>query len=69
MIRDFQVPKESRAQYDEEVLGRSLELIESAGEELIETGFISCGVSDKIGSLVSREKVVEALNSVYARYE
>jgi hypothetical protein len=68
-VGEILVPSAWYYQYDDGIFGRSLELIESAGEDLVESGLIPCGVSDKIGSLVSREKVVEALNSVYARYE
>jgi len=68
-VGEVLVPSAWYYRYDEQVLERSLELIESAGEELVVNGEISNDVSDKIGSLVSREKVVEALNSVYAKYE
>ena len=68
-VGEVLVPSAWYYRYDEEVLGRALELIESAGEELGAVGMISSDVSDEIGSLVSREKVVEALNSVYAKYE
>jgi len=68
-VGDVLVPSAWFYRFDEQVLEKALELIESAGEDLVESGLIPCGVSDKIGSLVSREKVVEALNSVYARYE
>jgi len=63
------VPSAWYYKYDEKVLGPSSELIESAGEELVVKGMIPCGVSDEIGSLVSRDKVVETLNSAYAKYE
>jgi len=68
-VGEVLVPSAWYYRYDEAVLGRAFELIESAGEELGRVGMISSDVSDEIGSLVSREKVVEALNSVYAKYE
>jgi len=63
------VPSAWYYMYDEQVLGVALEIVKSAGEELGAVGLIPCDVSDKLGSLVSKEKVVEALNSVYSRYE
>ena len=68
-VGEVLVPSAWYYKYDEDILGKALALIESAGEELVVNGKISNDISDKIGSLVSREKVVEALNSVYAKYE
>ena len=68
-VGEVLVPSAWYYRYDEQVLGPALELIESAGEVLGAEGMIPCDVSDNIGSLVSREKVVEALNSVYTKYE
>ena len=68
-VGEVLVPSAWYYMFDEQVLGLALELVESAGEELGVGGMIPCDVSDKISSLVSREKVVEALNSVYSRYE
>ena len=63
------VPSAWYYMYDEAILGRSLELIESAGEELGRVGTISSDVSNEIGSLVSRARVIDALNSAYTKYE
>jgi multimeric flavodoxin WrbA len=54
-IGEVLVPSAWYYKYDEDVLGRALELIESAGEELGRGSDISCEVSTEIGSLVSRE--------------
>lgn len=63
------VPSAWYYQYDEQVLEEAFWFIESAGEELVVNGKIPCDISVKIGALVSREKVVKALNSVYVKYE
>jgi len=63
------VPSAWYYKYDEAVFDRANSLIESAGEGLGLSGMISGDVSEEIGTLVSREKVVAALNSEYAKYE
>lgn len=44
-------------------------MVTSAGKGLVKTGKISQDISKEIASLVSREKVVEALNEYYSKYE
>ena len=68
-VGEVLVPSAWYYKYDEQVLGRAMELIESAGESLVLKGIIPSDISKKIGSMVTREKVVKALNSAYSKYE
>ena len=52
-----------------DVLEKTVGLITKAGTELVEHGMIPPGVSEEIAAMVPREKVVEALNRGYGRFE
>jgi len=68
-VGEVLVPSAWYLRYDEVVYEKVVGLIESVGEELVVKGKVSVDVSNNIGSLVSREIVVDALNSVYKKYE
>ena len=68
-VGEVLVPSAWYYRYEEGVLEKALEIIESAGKSLVENGTISGEVSESIGSLISRAKVVDLLNQAYSKYE
>lgn len=68
-VGEILVPSSWHFRYDKKGLANALEVIESAGVSLADKGMIPSDVSTKIGALVSRENVVETLNSAYSKYE
>lgn len=54
-------------QYNEESYGKILEIITSAGEELVKNGEIH--LSETLRKFVSRDSVLEALNQQFGKYE
>jgi multimeric flavodoxin WrbA len=55
--------------YDEKSYGKVLETIVSAGKELIKTGKIPPQVSETLKKHAPREKIIEAMNQHYGKYE
>ena len=68
-VGELLVPSAWYYQYDTDLLGRALGIVESAGEELALHGRISGDFSREIGSMVSRDKIMKALNSSFSRFE
>jgi len=52
-----------------EALEEGMEMVRSAGNQLVEKGRIPGSLSSKIQALVSRDEVVNALNSHYGKFE
>ncbi len=50
-------------------MDEAMGIVRSAGIELVEKGSVPSGLSSKIHNLVSRDEVVDALNSHYGKYE
>lgn len=63
------VPNFWYLQYSENALERALKKIACAGEELVEKGLIPSSVSEELGSLVSRDEIIKAMNTYYGKYE
>ena len=68
-VGEVLVPSAWYLRYDEEIQVKASSIIESAGRNLVEIGMIPSDVSKKIGALVTRKNVVEALNIAYSKYE
>ncbi len=63
------VPNFWYQQYSENALEKALEQIACAGEKLVEKGLIPSSISEELGSLVSRDELIEAMNTYYGKYE
>jgi multimeric flavodoxin WrbA len=55
--------------YNEESYGKILEIIASAGEELVKNGKIPSDVSEKLKNYAPRDKIIEVMNRYYGKYE
>ena len=55
--------------YDEDSYVNILETISSAGEELVKNGRIPPYVSETLKKYAPREKIIEAMNQYYGKYE